>query len=280
MNPAPPPHREGRYPLGTDRTELERLHLQHRLWSDAAHALWRRAGIRPGARVLDVGIGPGAAAFDLAELVTSSGRVVGVDASDAFVTYVRSEARERNVPQLTALLGDVQDLEAAGVARASFDLAYARWVLCFTRRPEDVVRGIATALAPGGVVCVHDYFGYETMTTVPRREAHARIVAATARSWRDAGGDPDVAGRLPRLFAEAGLVLEHLTVHQRLARPGETMWYWARTWWTSYAPRLVEMRYASAEDVRGLEAELDAMTSERDFLVLPPVYELMARRPR
>ncbi len=36
------------YVLGTDEAELTRLGLQHRLWGDAAHALWRRGGIVPG----------------------------------------------------------------------------------------------------------------------------------------------------------------------------------------------------------------------------------------
>jgi SAM-dependent methyltransferase len=268
-----------RYPLGTSAEELERLHFQHRLWSDAAHALWRLAGIRPGARVLDVGAGPGAAARDLAELVTSSGRVLAIDESPSFVSHVEREARERGLTQLAAVQGDVQNLAAVPRAEpASFDLAYARWVLCFTPRPEEVVRGVAALLKPGGVFCVHDYFNYVTMTTAPRRATHTRVIEATARSWRESGGDPDVAGRLPRAFAESGLVLEHLAIHQRVARPGDTMWHWARTWWRSYAPKLVGMGLITEDDHRAFEADLDAMTRENDFLVLPPVYELMGRK--
>ncbi|MFY9341712.1 MAG: methyltransferase domain-containing protein, partial [Planctomycetota bacterium] len=73
--------REREYVLGTGADELSRLGLQHRLWSDAAHQAWQRACIRPGQRVLDVGCGPGYAAFDLAQIVTAVGAVVGVDES-------------------------------------------------------------------------------------------------------------------------------------------------------------------------------------------------------
>jgi SAM-dependent methyltransferase len=268
-----------RYPLGTDHQELERLHLQHRLWSDAAHALWRQAGIRPGARVLDVGAGPGAAAFDLAQLVTSSGAVVAVDESAAFVDYVRREAEERGLAQLRAEVGDVQRLDAvAAVEAGTFQLAYARWVLCFTPHPEQVIAGVARALAPGGALCIHDYFNYAAMTPAPRRPAYTHVVEATARSWRDHGGDPDVVARLPGLLHDAGLELEHLAAHQRIARPGDTMWYWASTWWRSYTPRLVEMGYLTAADQEAFHAELETLTRERDFLVLPPVFELIARR--
>lgn len=267
-----------RYPLGTDREELERLHFQHRLWSDAAHDLWRRAGIAPASRVLDIGAGPGAAACDLAELVTSRGAVLAVDASSEFVDYLAAVARARDLPQLTARVADAHQLDALDVAPASFDLAYARWVLCFLAEPERVIRGAAKLVRPGGALCIHDYFNYEAMTTAPRRAAYTRIVNATARSWRDHGGDPDVVAKLPRLLDEAGFELDHLAVHQRLARPGDTMWQWATTWWRSYTPKLVAGGYVTADDATALHHELAAMTRAHDFLALPPVFELLARR--
>lgn len=265
-----------KYPLGTDPEELERLHLQHRLWTDAAHALWRFAKVVPGSRVLDVGAGPGAASFDLAALATSAGRVLAIDGSESFVSYVRNEGKARKLTQLDARVCDVQSLERLeGVSSGSFDVAYARWVLCFTPRPEDVVRGVASLLSPGGRFCVHDYFDYETMTPAPRRESHANMVRATARSWRDNGGDPDVAGKLPALFDDHGLEVVHVTVHHRVARPGDTMWHWATTWWRSYTPKLVTMGYVTEQEVRQFWSDLDAMTPARDFLLLPPVFEIV-----
>jgi hypothetical protein len=145
-------------------------------------------------------------------------------------------------------------------------------------RPEAAVRGAATLLAPGAALCIHDYFNYEAMTTAPRRASYTKVVAATARSWRDNGGDPDVVARLPAILDRAGFDLEHLAVHQRLARPGDTMWHWATTWWRSYTPKLVAANYLSADDEAALHADLDAMTRAHDFISLPPVYELLARR--
>lgn len=270
---------ERRYPLGTDDVEHERLLLQHRLWSDAAHALWRLAKIAPGSSVLDIGCGPGAASFDLSQVVTSSGRVFAVDESQNFVDFVNAEARARGLNQLVAVVGDVQDLAAVAPQESGlFDAAYARWVLCFISKPAEVVRQVAQRLKPGGVLCVHDYFNYHVMTPAPRRPSYTKVVQATAQSWRDNGGDPDVVAQLPGLLHDAGMVLEHLTVHQRRARPGDTMWYWASTWWKSYTPKLVANGYVTADDERAFHADLGQMTVERDFLVLPPVFEVMARK--
>lgn len=60
---------EGDYVLGTDEGEIERLGLQHRVWRERMLGAFRRAGIAPGMRVVDVGAGPGYASLDLAGIV-------------------------------------------------------------------------------------------------------------------------------------------------------------------------------------------------------------------
>ena len=51
--------RRQEYLLGTHDEEIERLGLQHRVWRPNVLACWRRAGIKAGSRVLEVGAGPG-----------------------------------------------------------------------------------------------------------------------------------------------------------------------------------------------------------------------------
>ncbi len=266
------------YVLGTGMDERERLGLQHRLWADAAHGLWHRAGVAPGAAILDVGCGPGHAAFELAQWVTSRGRVVGVDGSAAFIDHLAGQAAARDLPQLRGVTADVQGLPRALPGDdGMFDVAWARWVLCFVPDPDAVVAGVARALKPGGRFAVHDYFNYAAMTMAPRRASHDRVVAATVASWRAHGGDPDIAGRLPGLFARHGLRLVHLAVHQRVARGGDPMFAWPDTWWRTYAPKLVEMGYLTQSDCDALFADLDAVRrSETDYIVPPPVTELLA----
>lgn len=270
---------EREYVLGTGADELARLGQQHRLWSDAAVAAWRRARLTPGQRVLDVGCGPGFAAFDLAQLATPSGAVVGIDESTNFVTYGGYEAQRRGLPQLRFAVGDVHDLDAALGGEPPFDLAYARWVLCFVRNPGAVVQGVVDHLRPGGRFVVHDYFNYGAMTTAPRRRSHDLAVAATIRSWRARGGDPDIVGRLPALLRAHGCEIEHLEAHQRVARGGDTMFAWLDTWWRTFAPKLVTMGLLAAADCAELLADLTAIRDgEDDFVQCPTVYEVIARK--
>lgn len=284
MNPnatATPPE----YILGTGADELARLAFQNRLWSDAAHEAWKLARIAPGQRVLDIGCGPGFASFDLAELVGAAGHVTGIDESASFIAHLRDQARERRLPQLTGHVGDVQTLaEHAGVAaEGPFDIAYARWVLCFVPRPADVVSNAARLLKPGGRLVVHDYFNYAAMRVAPMGTPFAalyeRIVAATDKSWRGRGGDPDVVGRLPGFCDKAGLRVTHMRAHQRIARPGESMFHWAGTWWKNYVPKLAEMGAISASDRDAFFTGWSELEASRDgWITCPCVFEVIAEK--
>ena len=68
-----------RYPLELDQTEVERYRTMAEAARQAESDLWEPAGIVAGARVADVGCGPGAMPA-LSEVVGPQGQVVAVDA--------------------------------------------------------------------------------------------------------------------------------------------------------------------------------------------------------
>jgi len=295
-SPAPPPtpssltpsgaHDEREYVLGTDAQETARLGLQHRLWSAATHALWERAGVRPGHTVLDVGCGPGYAALDLAMIVgpavgpAGPGRVIALDESDRFLRYLSQMARARGLNNIDVLLADAQRLDGAeDVPSQGVDFAYARWVFCFLKDPEGLMRGLARVVRPGGAVLVQDYFNYHAMCLAPRRAIYERVVRATADSWRSHGGNPDIVAELPGMFARHGFRIEHMSVHQRLARPGTTLWAWPDTWWRSFVPRLEAMGFiTAAERDEFFRMWEQACADANTFAVVPAVYDLVAVR--
>jgi ubiquinone/menaquinone biosynthesis C-methylase UbiE len=280
---------EREYVLGTGEDELARLAFQHRLWSDAAHEAWRGARIGPGLRVLDVGCGPGFASFDLAELVGPRGVVVGVDESASFINYLNAQSAARHLPQLVGVSGDVHAMSdlaevRAGAGESGFDIAYARWLLCFVKDPGRVLADVAKLLSPGGRFVVNDYFNYEAMAVAPRNtpisRAYERIVRATGDSWRKHGGDPDIVGRLPALAQGAGLHVVSIRPMQRIARPGETMFNWVGTWWKNYVPKLEAMGAISAAERAAFFEAWDELASGRThgFAVMPCVYEVLMEK--
>ena len=273
--------REKEYVLGTGADELERLALQHRFWSDAAHQAWQAAKIRIGQRVLDVGCGPGYASFDLAQLVTRQGAVVGVDESSSFIDYLNWQANLRGLSQLRGIVGDVHNISDALRDEAPFDLAFARWVLCFVPDPAAVIREVASQLKPGGRFVIHDYFNYQSFTVAPRTAVQDRAVSATIESWHARGGNTDVAGAIPGMLQSVGLELEHTSVHARMARTDEMMFQWPLIWWRIYAPKLVSMGFLSQADCDRLLSDFEQMKDQTDqFVQCPLVYEFIARRTK
>jgi ubiquinone/menaquinone biosynthesis C-methylase UbiE len=266
------------YLLGTGGDELARLALQHRLWCDISTQAFRTAGLSMGHRVLDVGCGPCNAARDMAEIVTKTGCVFGIDESQSFVDHANAQAIAQQTPQLEAHVGDVQEIEAVITDIEPFDFAYARWVLCFVSDPEAVIRGIAASLKPGGRLVVQDYFNFRAMTLAPRSANYDKVVHATMQSWHEMGGDPDIGARLPKMFEQHGLRLDDIKAHLRIARGHETMFAWPYTWWHTFAPKLVASGHIEQSDCNAVLKDLEKIKEGHGFIQCPPVYEFFVTK--
>ncbi len=111
-----------------------------------------------GARCLEVGGGAGQNSIFLAG---RGARCHALDISDALLEHGRSLAVEKKV-EITFLRHPMESLESA--VSGPFDLVHSVYALPFTGRPGDVIRQVATVLAPGGrflLSTVHPLFNHE-----------------------------------------------------------------------------------------------------------------------
>lgn len=122
-----------------------------RYTAPVSEALIRKAGIRPGMRVLDIACGTGHPALAIAERVGPAGFVLGTDLVEPVLAFARERAR-------AAGLGNIEfrraDGEALALPPASFDAATMRWGLMFMPRPVEAMRGVRAALRPGGRIAL------------------------------------------------------------------------------------------------------------------------------
>jgi ubiquinone/menaquinone biosynthesis C-methylase UbiE len=105
------------------------------------------AGVRAGARVLDIATGNGEPAVTAARLAGTSGHVTGVDQSPGMLAIARERA---NTLRLTNLEFIESDAEAMALPAASFDACVCRWGLMFMPDLPAVLRTLHRALKPGG----------------------------------------------------------------------------------------------------------------------------------
>lgn len=101
--------------------------------------------VNDGDRVLDVGCGTGSLAFTMAK-TTKAAKIVGIDPSEGFIEYARSENAD---PRLTFEVGDAQDLPYAD---ASFDKSLALLVINFIPDAPKAAREMRRVTMPGGLV--------------------------------------------------------------------------------------------------------------------------------
>jgi SAM-dependent methyltransferase len=112
--------------------------LSGRVTAHVADALLDAAGVTSGARVLDVGCGPGAV---LAAALARGARPTGIDIAPGML----AEARRR-FPDVPLLEADVVD---PPFAAASFEAAVGNFVLNHLPEPERAADRLARVLPPG-----------------------------------------------------------------------------------------------------------------------------------
>lgn len=272
----PPPDRD--YVLGTHDEEIARLGLQHRVWRQQVLAAWQRAGIGPGARVLDVGAGPGFATLDLAELAGPAGRIVAVERSGRFAASARARCAGAGAPVDVHEL-DLMNDPIPAVSAEGYDFAWCRWVASFVASPATLCARIAAALRPGGRVVFHEYLNYGTWNYVPGQPRLREFVQHVMASWRASGGEPDIAGALPTLLAAEGLQVIEARPLVFAARPGEGFWEWPAAFIGVNLARLQELGRVDAAWTEAARAELCAVSADPAALVITPmVLELIAEK--
>jgi SAM-dependent methyltransferase len=267
---------EKEYVLGTHDGEISRLGLQHRVWRPRALDAWRRAGFTAGQTLLDIGCGPGYASIDLAEIVGPSGKVISVDRSRRFLDALDASCRTKALTNVTTL---EVDLNQSDLPAVSADGAWARWVFAFVKHPHELLSRIARMLKQGGVFVIHEYFDYSTWKLMPRSPELEEFVRVVMQSWRDDGGEPDIALDLPIWLKELGFELKSLNPIIDVVPPSNYVWRWPTAFVHVGLERLVELGYLKSQRAREIsEALIERESSPNSLMITPAVLEIIAVR--
>src|SRR5579862_1795224 len=144
-----------------------------------------------GARVLDVGCGPGTITVDLARYV-GEGEVLGIDAAEGILVDARAEATRRGQRNVGFAVGDANHLDFAD---AVFDVVHAHQVLQHVPFPVGALTEMGRVCRRGGIVAARDG-DYGAMCWSPEDPDMDEWRALYRRVARSVGGEPDGGRRL------------------------------------------------------------------------------------
>jgi SAM-dependent methyltransferase len=190
------------YALRMSPTELGRYRMMAAQAQDLEAALWVEAGIVPGAQVVDLGCGPGAALLAMAQAVGADGSVHGVDGDAAALAVAESLIAGAGLTNATVSTGDVA---ATKVVPGSVDVAVLRHVLAHNGPTEqDIVDHAASLVRPGGCVYLVDVDS-SMIRTRPRPPLLDEIAERYETYHVQRGNDLRVGLRLVDLLERAGV---------------------------------------------------------------------------
>ena len=195
-NPPGTPH----YVLGRSESESRRLIKQSSFLQPFTERIFRRAGLGPGMRVLDLGCGTGDVSFLAAEFVGPTGSVVGIDRDPGVLAIARQRALQM---ELKTVSFEEQSIEEFSTSKP-FDAVVGRFVLVYQPDPVSTLGHLRGLLRAGGILVVLEPDMSVDVRSWPPVPLWQQVSDWIRETFRRGGVHFDIGARLYPLFRRAG----------------------------------------------------------------------------
>nr|WP_241688528.1 class I SAM-dependent methyltransferase [Burkholderia pseudomallei] len=192
-----------RYTLGHSPIELRRLDFQSEMLKPVTRRLLESARLRPSMRVLDIGCGTGGVSMLAAEMVGPAGTVVAIDPSEVAIEAARANAERARLHNIRFRACGLDQVEGAH----GFDVVVFRCVVIHQLHAVEFVRHAARFVKPGGYLALHEPDFVRKPMSTPAIPLWDSVTAEILERCKRSFPSFDVAHRMVKLFAAAGLPL-------------------------------------------------------------------------
>src|SRR5713101_6765197 len=189
------------YALGSTDAEHERLIRQAAWLTPHTERLFRKAGIGPGQRVLDLGSGVGDVALIAALLVGPSGEEVGIERDPRSIARAKARMAEAGLRNVSFTQSDMSQT----LTDKPFDAAVGRYILMFLPDPVGVLRSLSQLVRPGGVLAFQEPCWKSFLQQSARLPLWSAGASLLVETFQRSGTNTEMGPALSRVFQEAGL---------------------------------------------------------------------------
>ncbi len=142
------------YILKTGKEAIESLETQHNSLSTESYNQLRKAGLKEGQIVWDVGCGTGTMTEYLAKTVGEFGKVYALDVSSEQLDVAEERILKAGLNNVVFIKGDITKIENLQINHA--DIVYSRLILMHLQNPKDALRKMYSLLKPNGVLLLQE----------------------------------------------------------------------------------------------------------------------------
>ena len=163
--------------------------------------LFKRAGIQESIKALDLGCGAGDVTFEIANLIGSRGKILGLDMDPVKIEKAQLRAKQGGASNIQFRQANVFEW----VESNAYDFIYVRFLLTHLPDRERLYPQLLKGLRSGGVLIVED-IDFEGHVSFPKNSAFDRYVQLYQQVVTQRGGDPNLGRKLLDVFNRTGFL--------------------------------------------------------------------------
>jgi len=142
------------YILGVGEKGAKNLNLQHKMLEKNSIEQLKKAGLRQGMVVWDVGCGSGEMTEYIASVVGNSGYVYAMDVSEDQIKVAKKRIEDAGYKNVSFVVGDILAINNNNFKKA--DIVHSRLLLMHVKNANKAIHNMISLLKPSGVVTLEE----------------------------------------------------------------------------------------------------------------------------